>query len=152
MEKWEVGRMIENGDDKRLGLFINNAMILVRVEILLGFLLKKLKIEAEKMVFHGDIKTCVICIPFFYTSMQRQLVMDSARVAGFETIQLLNDISALAYEYAVNVRKRPPEDLFMVITESSKNIKDAALYKYESGVRKGKGTYKYLYILKTLYL
>lgn len=115
----------------------------VTAEFLLGFVLKKLKLEAEKMLLGQDMTSCTICIPFFYTSMQRKRIMDSARIAGFkpEQVHFLNDISAAAYQYAAYERKFPPLGKFLVFTESVEGVLDAGIFRYEKYANKNGKTY-----------
>ena len=64
-------------------------------EELLGMLLLKLK-EIAQTEHHVNIINAVIAVPLSFTTPQRQSVMDAARLAGFTTVRLISDSTAVA--------------------------------------------------------
>merc|ERR1712165_496937 len=65
---------------------------------ILGMMLTKVK-EIVKTEQKEDIQTCVISVPLNFTQTQRAAVLDSASLAGLQSVQIINDTSALALAY-----------------------------------------------------
>ncbi|KAI9500217.1 Hsp70 protein-domain-containing protein [Coemansia spiralis] len=56
-----------------------------------------------------SVKDVVLTVPSFFDRSQRQAMLDAANLAGFRTIALVNDGSAVALNYAMNKAFTEPE-------------------------------------------
>jgi molecular chaperone DnaK (HSP70) len=76
-------------------------------EEITSIFLKKCK-EISTKYTTKDIKDAVITVPASFNDSQRQALIDSAEIAGFNTITLLNDstASALAFAYNKNIANK----------------------------------------------
>lgn len=63
-------------------------------------ILKKLKRDAEEGHFHEEVNRAVITCPAEFNVLQRQKVEESARLAGFDEVALLEEPAAGALAYA----------------------------------------------------
>jgi len=77
-------------------------------EQILGMMLTKVK-EIVRTEQNEDVENCVISVPLHFTETQRSAVLDSARLAGLPSVQILNDTSALALAYG-KTKSDLPED------------------------------------------
>lgn len=77
----------------------------ITVEVMLGFLFRKLKISAEQNVNQNCTKA-VIVVPFWLASAQRIQLKDAARIAGFSESYLMSDVSSCAFTLATNLEDK----------------------------------------------
>ena len=74
---------------------------MVRYEVLLGLFLAKCKhrLEGELGLRQRPFNACLLIVPTLLNSMERQAIVNAATVGGFEWIRLLNELTAVAYDY-----------------------------------------------------
>lgn len=118
---------------------IYGMQVFLTPELMLGFLLKKLKKTVEYRS-HNLYSKAVIVVPYTLPSAQRIQLKDAARIAGFGEVNLLNDISSAAYFFAKTgglVTVHVPQvtisvtsTKLIILTENSGNI-ECALYSIE---------------------
>ncbi|CAL8136300.1 unnamed protein product [Orchesella dallaii] len=101
---------------------INNNPIEVSVELLLGFIFDTLKRQVESQ-YKSFVESCVIIIPFWLTSFQRQQIIDGGKIAQFKKTRLINENLAIAmHAYTTN----PDHEIF-VLSENSQRV-NATIY------------------------
>jgi len=71
-----------------------------KLEYISSFILKKLKIIAEKFL-DKEIKKAVITVPAYFNNSQRQATINASKIAGLDCIRIINEptASSLAYGY-----------------------------------------------------
>lgn len=66
-----------------------------------AMILKELKADAENYLCER-VTDAVITVPTYFDSLQRQEVMDAARLAGLEVKRIISDSAAAALAYGIN--------------------------------------------------
>ncbi len=69
------------------------------IEELVAMEFVNMKKNAENMAGEA-VKDVVLTVPHFFTQVQRQAIIDAARLAGLHTLELMNDGLAVALDYA----------------------------------------------------
>ncbi|KAH0790017.1 dnaK protein [Histomonas meleagridis] len=87
--------------------YLNNPTIF-GVEQVLAFLFRGLFIIAQKNKVFTD--QCVIVVSPWWGEMERRIIMDSAKIAGFHILNLLNSTTAEAITYAMTHRTKLPAE------------------------------------------
>lgn len=77
-------------------------------------LLAKLKLTAEKGMENQQVTDCVIGVPSFWTDVQRQAMLDSAKLAGLNVLRLMNETTAVALNYGI-LRPLPKDEASKVV-------------------------------------
>lgn len=67
-------------------------------EQITAMLFTKLK-ETSEVALKKPVKDCVITVPSFFTSAEREALIDAAQIAGFNILHLLNETTAVALLY-----------------------------------------------------
>ncbi|XP_076832342.1 heat shock protein 105 kDa isoform X2 [Brachyhypopomus gauderio] len=70
------------------------------IEQVTAMLLTKMKDTAEASL-QKKVAECVISIPSFFTDSERRSVLDAAKIAGLNCLQLMNDTTAVALSYGI---------------------------------------------------
>jgi molecular chaperone DnaK len=70
-----------------------------RPETLSAMILRKLKQDAERRI--GPIHQAVITVPAFFDDARRKATEDAGRIAGFESVEILNEPTAAALSYCL---------------------------------------------------
>ncbi|EFA76458.1 heat shock protein 70 family member [Heterostelium album PN500] len=70
-------------------------------EELLAMTLRRIK-ELASNYIHGNVKECVIAIPPWLTSTQRQAVLDAASMSGLNVLSLVHSINAASLNFATD--------------------------------------------------
>lgn len=68
-------------------------------ETLSAMILRKLKQDAERRL--GPVRRAVITVPAFFDDARRKSTQDAGRIAGFETVDVLNEPTAAALSYCL---------------------------------------------------
>lgn len=102
----KVGAEVVELTDGKIGFSLGEKNFVP--EQILGMMLSKVR-EIVKTDQNEDIDTCVISVPLYFTQTQREAVLDSARLAGLPSVQILNDTSALALAYGKTKTDLPEE-------------------------------------------
>ena len=80
-------------------------------EVLNGFLLQRLKEDAERRL--GPVRQVVVTVPAFFDETRRKATQDAGRLAGLEVLDIINEPTAAAvafgYHHALVSGKRPKE-------------------------------------------
>ena len=69
-------------------------------EVIQAFVLNKMKQDAETVL--GPIESAVVTVPAYFDEPRRKATEDAARLAGIETIDIINEPTAAAIAYGVN--------------------------------------------------
>jgi len=101
-----VGAEVVELSDGKIGFSVGEKKFIP--EQILGMMLTKV-VEVVKTDQNEDIETCVISVPLHFSQTQRAAVLDSARLAGLHSVQIINDTSALALAYG-KTKSDLPED------------------------------------------
>ncbi|XP_034245803.1 uncharacterized protein LOC117647926 [Thrips palmi] len=80
-------------------------------EEVVGSLLLELRKFAESQLNH-EVRRAVMAVPSYFNIAQRQAIIDAARLAGLNTVQLVNETTAAALAYA---RDREDEKNVVVV-------------------------------------
>lgn len=67
-----------------------------------AMILKKLKVDAENYLCER-VTEAVITVPTYFDGLQRQEVMDAARLAGLDVKRIISDSTAAALAYGINI-------------------------------------------------
>jgi molecular chaperone DnaK len=70
-----------------------------RPETLSAMILRKMKQDAERRI--GPIRQAVITVPAFFDDARRKATEDAGRIAGFESVEILNEPTAAALSYCL---------------------------------------------------
>ncbi len=70
-----------------------------------AFILKELKRRAEAHL-GTEVKKAVITVPAYFNDSQRQATKDAGRIAGLEVLRIVNEPTAAALAYGLNLRKQ----------------------------------------------
>jgi molecular chaperone DnaK len=73
-----------------------------RPETLSAMILKKMKQDAERRI--GPITRAVITVPAFFDDTRRKATEDAGRIAGLETVHIINEPTAAALAYCLEAR------------------------------------------------
>jgi molecular chaperone HscA len=84
----------------------------------------------------GALGLTVVTVPAYFDDAQRQATRDAARLAGFESVRLLNEPTAAALAYGLSARK---EGLFAVYDWGGGTF-DISILRLEAGVFQVKST------------
>lgn len=74
-----------------------------------AMLFTKLK-ETSEVALKKPIKDCVITVPSFYTSAERQALIGAAEIAGLNILHLLNETTSVALLYGFYKTDLPPPE------------------------------------------
>lgn len=110
---------------------INGGHQEITVEFLLGFIFRKLKESIESRMFSGEkCPAAVITVPFWLSSAQRLQMKDSARIAGFQEVYLVNE-SAAAAHWCVSVHEARSLTMpsLLILSENSDRV-DVSIYAH----------------------
>ncbi len=66
-------------------------------EVLSGFVLQRLKQDAERRI--GSVRQVVITVPAFFDETRRKATQDAGRLAGLEVLDIINEPTAAAVAY-----------------------------------------------------
>uniref|UniRef100_A0A4W4H8X5 Heat shock 105/110 protein 1 n=1 Tax=Electrophorus electricus TaxID=8005 RepID=A0A4W4H8X5_ELEEL len=88
------------GDDDDDDVFYLEKEHQFSVEQVTAMLLTKMKETAEASL-QKKVVECVISIPSFFTDSERRSVLDAAKIAGLNCLQLMNDTTAVALNYGI---------------------------------------------------
>jgi hypoxia up-regulated 1 len=83
------------------------------VEELVAMQLAEAKRQAE-LTAGEAVRDCVIAVPSYYTQVERQAVLDAANLAGLRVIELINDGTAVALNYAMSRTFKPEPEYHLV--------------------------------------
>ena len=87
----------------------DNSESLVKVKVgdkfyspieLSSFILKELKLRAEK-VLHQNITKAVITVPAYFNDAQRQATRDAGKLAGLDVLRIINEPTAASLAYGL---------------------------------------------------
>jgi molecular chaperone DnaK len=70
-----------------------------RPETLSAIILRKLKLDAERKI--GPLSEAVITVPAYFDDSRRKATEDAGRLAGFDTVHILNEPTAAALAYCL---------------------------------------------------
>src|SRR5688572_21656108 len=73
-----------------------------RPETLSAIILRKMKQDAERRI--GPITRAVITVPAFFDDTRRKATEDAGRIAGLETVHIINEPTAAALAYCLEAR------------------------------------------------
>ncbi|HLE95819.1 MAG TPA: molecular chaperone DnaK [Candidatus Thermoplasmatota archaeon] len=95
---------VHAGHDDKPEIVMPNAGKSFSAEEVSGFILQKLKADAE--AYLGEpVKQAVITVPAYFEDQQRQATKDAGRIAGLEVLRIVNEPTAAALAYGVDKKK-----------------------------------------------
>ncbi|CAB3381890.1 Hypothetical predicted protein [Cloeon dipterum] len=108
---------IESGPNGEIGIRVHyrEKEQTFTVEQITGMLFTKLKDIAEKGL-QTKVNDCVISVPSFYTSYERQAILSAAAIAGLNVLRLMNENLATALCYGIYKQDMPEAD------ENARNV------------------------------
>ncbi|KAK1786452.1 hypothetical protein P4O66_018144 [Electrophorus voltai] len=104
------------------------------VEQVTAMLLTKMKETAEASL-QKKVVECVISIPSFFTDSERRSVLDAAKIAGLNCLQLMNDTTAVALNYGIykedfpDLNEKPKVVFFVDMGHSAFQVSACAFNK-----------------------
>uniref|UniRef100_A0A4W4H0Y3 Uncharacterized protein n=1 Tax=Electrophorus electricus TaxID=8005 RepID=A0A4W4H0Y3_ELEEL len=119
---------------------ININMFNFSVEQVTAMLLTKMKETAEASL-QKKVVECVISIPSFFTDSERRSVLDAAKIAGLNCLQLMNDTTAVALNYGIykedfpDPNEKPKVVFFVDMGHSAFQVSACAFNKGKLKVR-----------------
>ena len=74
-----------------------------RPEILLAYILRKLKTDAEEQI--GSVRRAVVTVPAYFDEIRRKATQDAGYIAGLEVMDIINEptSAAVAYGYQQSI-------------------------------------------------
>ncbi|XP_015608782.1 97 kDa heat shock protein isoform X2 [Cephus cinctus] len=75
-------------------------------EQITGMLFTKLK-DISETALQTAVNDCVISVPSYFTQVERQALLDAARIAGLNVLRLLNETTATALCYGIYKQDLP---------------------------------------------
>ncbi|XP_028134053.2 heat shock 70 kDa protein 4 isoform X1 [Diabrotica virgifera virgifera] len=100
----------------------------------LAMLLTKLK-DSAMTALQTPINDCVISVPSYFTNNERKALLDSAAIAGLNTLRLFNETTATALSYGIYkqdlpaVEEKPRNIIFVDCGHSSLQVSAVAFNK-----------------------
>jgi hypoxia up-regulated 1 len=86
----------------------------------------------EKGNTYGDIQDCVLTVPSFATQAERQALLDSATLAGFKVLSLIDENTASALNFGMDKSFEEPQIyLFYNLGASSLQVSIIKYHSYE---------------------
>jgi len=108
------------------------------VEEVLAMLLRQLAHIAE-MHLNGPLREVVVSVPGFFTSAQRQALLDATKIAGLNCMNLMNEITAVALAYGIYrtdlTEKDPVYVIFVDMGDSSLGVSVVEFIKGKLNIR-----------------
>ncbi len=100
-----------------------------------AFVLRKLKKDAEAGL-GGKVKKAVITVPAYFEDSQRQATKDAGRIAGLEVMRIINEPTAAALAYGVDMNKEEN----VIVCDLGGGTFDVSLLEIGGGVIEVKAT------------
>jgi len=97
-------------------------------EHITGVFLKKVKQQAEEYM-KRPITSAVFSIPYAYTKVQSDALVDAADIAGIEVLKMVNESSLAALDYSLRINK---ETVIMIFNFGA-GFLDLGVFKVNSG-------------------
>jgi molecular chaperone DnaK len=94
-------------------------------------ILRKLKMDAERLHFHEPVKRAVITYPASFSTLERDMVSKAGTLAGFEELVLIEEPVAAALAYA---REGLNVGQYILVYDLGGGTFDVALLENEQGV------------------
>ena len=76
-------------------------------EVLQGWILHKLRMDAVQQI--GDFSQVVVTVPAYFDEVRRKSTQDAGYVAGLDVLDIINEPTAAAIAYGVQLGQRDPE-------------------------------------------
>lgn len=76
-------------------------------EVLQGWILHKLRIDAIGQI--GDFSQVVVTVPAYFDEVRRKSTQDAGYIAGLDVLDIINEPTAAAIAYGVQLAQRDPE-------------------------------------------
>jgi heat shock 70kDa protein 1/2/6/8 len=139
LKKWPFKLSERRNEYPKIDLSIFGEAKSLLPEEVMAMILARAKKVAEEYLKQPVVTEAVITVPTMFGSIQRQAVMDAARIAGLTVLRLLNETkaAALAYgmEYAVKVRNvfLNTNSIISMIVQFPQNRQIALFYHLGAG-------------------
>jgi molecular chaperone DnaK len=75
--------------------------------VLQGWILHKLRMDAAQQI--GDFSQVVVTVPAYFDEVRRKSTQDAGYVAGLDVLDIINEPTAAAIAYGVQLGQRDPE-------------------------------------------
>jgi len=103
----EIGAESIEFEDGKVGFKVENNVCLP--EQILAMMFTKV-IDIVKKDQGEDIAICVVSVPVHFTQTQRSAILDAAKIANLNLVQIMNDTSALALAYGKTKTDLPDDE------------------------------------------
>ena len=100
-----------------------------------AFVLRKLRKDAEAAL-GGKVRKAVITVPAYFEDSQRQATKDAGRIAGLEVMRIINEPTAAALAYGVDMNKEEN----VIVCDLGGGTFDVSLLEIGGGVIEVKAT------------
>ncbi|GAB2260409.1 hypothetical protein Droror1_Dr00011264 [Drosera rotundifolia] len=123
-EGWDMIPLINSGE-----------AVTITPTLLLGMLFSYLKGIAQKSLEKGVVaRNCCIGIPAYFIDLQRQVVLDAARLAGLNPLSLIHETTATALAYGVSKLDLAGKDsLNVVFVDVGHSSMQVNVVRFEQG-------------------
>ncbi|CAL8136302.1 unnamed protein product [Orchesella dallaii] len=130
---WNVGDLLSGKrirSETKFEVLKGQKEIVISVEFLLAKLFYSLKRQVEKEL-NGHLKKGIIIIPFWFTSYQRQQIIQGGKIALMNEVEIVNENSAIALFALQKMLEKVKQkhDIF-IISENSDRV-DATVYRVD---------------------
>ncbi|CAL8135038.1 unnamed protein product [Orchesella dallaii] len=125
--KWKLSYLYKT-------IVFDNDIYKSSLEFLLAIFIHNLKRIVEQKLGNSasaTISRSIFTVPLWMGSSQRQRLLDAAEIAGFETVLLMNEITAVTLFHAISKSETIPNSKrkFLVLVENSCHL-DVATYEF----------------------
>lgn len=121
-------------DHIRIVVRTNEGEFKLSPEQIAGAFLAHLRRLSELKVGAGRISDVVISCPPYFTQVERMALIDAAKVAGLSVLRLMNETTAVALKYAINLRtSKAPVYGKVLIVDVGHAATNVALVDFKDG-------------------
>ena len=96
-----------------------------------SFILKELKIEAEKQL-NKPVSKVVITVPAYFNDTQRQATRDAGKLAGLDVLRIINEPTAASLAYGLGIDK--DKDTIVAVYDLGGGTFDISLLRIQNGI------------------
>ncbi len=125
-----LGYKIINDDTERLVKIKVDDKFYSPIE-LSSFILKELKLRAEKLL-HQQITKAVITVPAYFNDAQRQATRDAGKLAGLDVLRIVNEPTAASLAYGLGIKNE--EEHAIAVYDLGGGTFDISILKIQNGI------------------
>jgi molecular chaperone HscA len=125
-----LGYKIINDDTERLVKIKVDDKFYSPIE-LSSFILKELKLRAEKLL-HQQITKAVITVPAYFNDAQRQATRDAGKLAGLDVLRIVNEPTAASLAYGLGIKQE--DEHTIAVYDLGGGTFDISILKIQNGI------------------